>query len=184
MCPASRALPRNPCKMKGTDIAGGGRRGCSGMGDVPGACLMCLPQALTYPLLTSRGVSLPLSQIAAGQSAQRGHATAHSHAETGRAGIRSMLPPAKAAPSPTGTIRNKEAVSAAASETMEVRGKKSSEQLSGEVLWLWGTRGPTPSCLGRDGKKTRDSPAGIPPAPFWSSAFGLTARPLPAQDQK
>ena len=114
-------------------------------GGCPGS-LVCLTQELTYPLPTSRGVSFPLSQIAEGQAAQRGQATAHSHAETGRAGIRSLLPPAKAAPSPTGRIRNKEAVSAAASETMEVRGKKPSEQLSGDALWLWGTQGPAPSC--------------------------------------
>lgn len=167
MCPASSALPRNPCKMKGTDIAAGMGWGALWDGGCPGS-LVCLTQELTYPLPIPGGVSLPLSQIAVGQAAQRGQATAHSHPEAGRAGIRSTLPPAKAAPSPTGTIRNKEAVSAAASETMEAQIKKPSDQLSGVVLWLWGHSGTStllPKGLpGRDGKETGQS-SGPTPAP-------------------
>lgn len=101
MCPASSAVPRNPCKMKGTDIEGGWEAGVLWDGGRPGS-LVCLTQALTYPLPTSRGVSLPLSQIAEGQAAQRGQATAHSHAETGRAGIHPCFLQPKLPPPPPG----------------------------------------------------------------------------------
>ena len=144
---------------------------------------MCLTQELSYPLPTPRGVSLPLSQIAVGQAAQRGQATAHSHPEAGRAGIRSTLPPAKAAPSPTGTIRNKEAVSTAASETMEVQRKKPSDQLSVVVLWLWGHSGPAPPCprasRGVMAKRQGQS-SGPTPAPRQPLSGALHSGPAPS----